>query len=343
MRFFKSSTTTTSSDSSTSHSISNIDQLALDDVKTCLDRMSHLWPSVSQMRHYSFPNYYMNFDLNKPDFLSKLLPFENSVHYKTAAQEIQQKVLTCAWIIYNQKTIEIEQHVVTPACTHFISPKGDMKTILSVTSYKQIAAETQADEAFHTLLVQRAIEVTEYYRKIQLTLPEFHLVAKLSKYKSELQFDWQKTLVQIITAIVSEIFISDYLNILSEDTTVQPINKEVVRVHRIDELRHGKIFDQLAKHLYYALNEEQKAFFADFLPKPIQWFADKDIDVWRAALTHIQFPNLESLVSDAEIENRKSLEKISYTGIVRLAAELGISDFRISQENQSSTVLNCGN
>src|SRR5262245_27442595 len=89
--------------------------------------------------------------------------------------------------------------------------------------------------------------------------------------------------------LVSEVFIGDYLNLLSHETTIQPFNRLTVRTPRHDELAHGSIFKALTGGLYGSLTRHEREFFVEVLPQPVRWFANVELDVWQAMLRQIGF------------------------------------------------------
>lgn len=294
-------------------------------VSNQLQRLSIGWTKrAGVMKYDSTEKELPDFDLTCDDFLEELLPFHHHPIYQHASNELKQRVLTYAWILYNQKTIAIETDVVSPACTSIIN---DEVPGLKDRHSKLLAAESMTDEAFHTLLVTQAIEITKENRDIHVTTPSFSLIRNLKKAQDNYEEPWKKMLILVATAIVSEIFISDYLKLLSESEHVQPINRITVTAHRLDELNHSKIFKLFAKQLYLALTHEQKIFFAEILPKPIYWFADKELDTWDRILQEISFPGAEEMISDCREEQNYHLEYIDYTGLEALAEELGIENF----------------
>lgn len=295
------------------------------EVKLLLERLSKGWSKRSGVKKYDSSEADLpEFDLDKDDFLAELLPFGTHPTYLSASEELKKLVLTYAWIMYNQKTIAIEADIVSPACMCIIRGEVDG---LNDRHSKQLAAESMTDESFHTLLVTQAIGITEEKRGVHVEMPNFSLVKNLCESQDSYSEPWKKMLVLLATAIVSEIFISDYLKLISESETVQPINRQVVAAHRIDELTHSKIFKAFAKALYPSLNQEQQAFFAEILPKPIYWFADKELNLWEELLANISFPGYEVMISDCKKEQYYHLEYIDYTGIINLAEELGIENF----------------
>ncbi len=192
---------------------------------------------------------------------------------------------------------------------------------------RQLAGQTLVDEAYHILLVIKACQITRERRGlISVTLPESHLIAKMEEYQERYSEKWQKILIQMVTAIVSEVFISDYLKLLSDETSIQPFNRLTVEIHRRDELAHSSTFKDLGKSIYMALGKKERQFFMDILPKPVRWFANLELDVWNAMLQEIGFSNTETIIGDCRSINEENIAKIDYTGIITLAEELGMLD-----------------
>ncbi|WP_427158970.1 diiron oxygenase [Aliinostoc sp. HNIBRCY26] len=292
--------------------------------RNLLQKMGGNWHQRAQVKtkidQQSHPE--LIFDATKDDFRIDLLPFKSHPDFLAAPLEIQKKILSAGWIAYNEKTIDIESKVITPACNHII-----YRNIPGVDDgiSQEIASETLVDEAYHVLLVINACRMTRENRGLQsLRLPEFNLVRNMQIEQDCYAETWQKTLVQVATAIVSEVFISDYLDLLANDTTIQPFNRVTVATHKRDELAHAGIFKHLAKCIYSELNQQQKEFFIEVLPKPVLWFANVELRVWQAILEQIGFAKTESVIADCAATNEVNLLRIDYTELIDLAQEMGI-------------------
>jgi hypothetical protein len=294
--------------------------------RTLLQKMGGNWHRRAQVKQKreEQSNPECTFDETKDDFRIDLLPFKEHPDFLQAPLEIQKKILSCGWIAYNEKTIDIESKVIAPACNHII-----YRSVPGVDDgiSQQIASETLVDEAYHVLLVINACRITRERRGLQsLRLPEFNLVSNMHREQERFSEPWQKILIQVATAIVSEVFISDYLDLLSHDMTIQPFNRVTVATHQRDELAHSGIFKHLARCIYSELTQQQKEFFVDILPKPVSWFADVELAVWKAMLEQIGFSKTESVIADCAASNNVNLLRIDYTGVITLAEEMGILD-----------------
>ena len=289
------------------------------EARSRLQRLANNWGRRAQVKRDELePEAFL--DEQKPDFLPELLPFYAHPAFQAASGNMQRKVLSCGWLAYNEKTVDIEAHIITPACLNIIY--GEVPGLHDGVS-RQLASETLVDEAYHILLVSNANQVTRRQRGLEsLPIPMSALVTKMRQAQAECDADWQRVLIQLVTAIVSEVFISDYLKLLSGEESIQPFNRMTVAMHRRDELAHSSIFRHLTRCIYAALSPAERAFFVNALPKPVRWFANLEWDVWQCMLAHIGFPQAETLIYESRQHDEENLTRLDYSGIVALAEEL---------------------
>jgi hypothetical protein len=262
------------------------------------------------------------FDASKDDFVPHLLPFRDHPAFLAAPEGMRTQILSCGWLAYNEKTLDIEAKVVAPACAHIIA--GDVPGLHDGVS-KQIASQTLVDEAYHELLVLKACQVTRDRRGLAaMTLPESQLITQMCHAQAQYSAGWQQLLVHLATAIVSEVFISDYLKVLSQERAIQPFNRLTVATHWRDELAHGSIFTSLTTCLYGSLTLHERAFFLEVLPQPVHWFANRELDVWQTMLQQIGFPATDTVMGDCRSANEENLARVDYADLITLAEELGL-------------------
>jgi hypothetical protein len=286
--------------------------------RALLQRLANSWGRRARVKQPEFDGETL-FDESKDDFIPDLLPFRDHQAFLAAPDGMRQQILSCGWLAYNEKTVDIESKIIAPACTHIIY--SELPGLQDGVS-KQIAGQTLVDEAYHELLVLKACQVTRDRRGWgTMTLPESQLIVKMRAAQAECSAPWQKILVHLATAIVSEVFISDYLKVLSAEMTIQPFNRLTVDAHRRDELAHGSIFKGLAKCLYGSLNAHERAFFIEVLPKPVHWFANIELDVWQAMLRQIGFRAADTVIRDCRSVNEENLARIDYSDLIALAQE----------------------
>ena len=298
----------------------------------CLSILNHMgraWEDRAQVKQKQIEAG-MAFSIEYDDFLDDLLPFHQHPLYEEVDDEIRTSILSAAWIAYNEKTIDIESKIITPVCNRIIySDLPGVDTDL----YRWLAAETLVDESYHILMVLNTCRACRSHRDLMhLRLPDFELIQKIDFQASQYAFEWQRDLLKLAACIVSEVFISDYLSVLSNSDTVQPINRMTTEAHRQDELAHSKIFDTLAKEIFVNLSPKEKDFFCEVLPLPVRWFASKELPAWESALNQIGFKHTREVIGDCQAELDKTLMSIDYSELITLATNMGILDTAIGQD-----------
>jgi hypothetical protein len=289
--------------------------------RALLQRLAHSWGRRARVKQPELDSETL-FDESKDDFIPDLLPFREHPAFLAAPDDMRRQILSCGWLAYNEKTVDIESKIIAPACTHIIS--GELPGLHDGVS-KQIAGQTLVDEAYHELLVLKACLVTRARRGLgTVIVPESQLIVQMRQAQAQCSAPWQKILIHLATAIVSEVFISDYLKVLSTEMTIQPFNRLTVDAHRRDELAHGSIFKGLAQCLYGSLKAHERAFFAEVLPKPVHWFANSELEVWQALLRQIGFRATDTVIRDCRRANEENLARIDYSDVISLADELGL-------------------
>jgi hypothetical protein len=286
-----------------------------------LQRLANTWGRRARVKQPELDGETL-FDDSKDDFIPALLPFQDHPAFLAAPDDMRKQILSCGWLAYNERTVDIEAKIVAPACHLIIA--GDVPGLQDGVS-KQIAGQTLVDEAYHELLVLKACQVTRERRGLgALPLPESQLIVKMRQAQAQCSAPWQKVLVQLATAIVSEVFISDYLRLLSQEMAIQPFNRLTVEAHRRDELAHGSIFKGLTKCLYGSLTQHEREFFIEALPQPVHWFANIELEVWQAMLQHIGFGATDTVIRDCRSANEENLARIDYADLIALAEELDL-------------------
>lgn len=289
--------------------------------RSLLDRFASTWPKRAYVKNQELGPF---FEEGKEDFLEHLLPFREMPQYQRCSPELKSRVLSCGWLIYNAKTVQIETEIVSPTCMNVI--RGDMPGLCDEISQRAVC-ETMVDEVYHVHLVEQASRLTRRRRRLEnVSIPQFNLVRHMRRRQDGYAEPWRKRMVQFATAVVSEIFISNYLHLLSEDTEIQPFNRMTVAAHRHDEMAHSPLFRSLACMVFAELTEQERATFADLLPEPVLWFADRELDIWQTLLLQIGFPGAQKMIRECRSFGAADLKQLDYSSIVVLAEEVGILD-----------------
>lgn len=293
-----------------------------------LDKLVGAWPRRAYVKK---PELEPFFEDGREDFLESLLPFRDMAQYQASSPEMKSKVLSCGWLMYNTKTVQIETDIVNPVCLSILN--REMPGLYDSTSHIAVG-ETMVDESYHVHLVEQASRLTRHRRGLQdIAVPRFNLVRHMRQRQQEYNEPWQRRTVQFAAAVVSEIFISDYLHLLSDNTEIQPFNRMTVAAHRHDELAHSPLFKCLAQLFAGALDERERALFADVLPEPVLWFADRELDTWLVVLRQIGFPEADAMIRDCRSTGLVDLDKLDYSGVIALAGEIGVMDSAVQRDS----------
>ncbi len=292
--------------------------------RALLSKFIATWEKRAQVRHYVLPSE-LNYEIDRPDFLEELLPIKNCISYKNLTPLEKNKLLSWGWLAYNAKTIAIESKIISPVCYDIIH--GHVPGV-SDNHSGELIAETLTDESYHILLIHHVMAVAEKNRKInRYMLPEFDLIKRMHRLQDQHSEDWQKILIRLAVAVVSEIFVSDYLKSLSVSQKIVTLNREAVRAHRMDEVAHGKIFTWLIRLIYRELNNREKSFFSSILHFPVRYFASKELAVWDKILRQVCPHAADAIMEEAVSEEWFDLSRIDYSPLILLAEEMGIQSF----------------
>lgn len=296
--------------------------------RVLLQRISESWNTRAKVRREPVD---LEFDPERDDFLEELLPFHRHPLYQALNEQDRQRILSCGWLVYNEKTVAIETAIVTPSCNDALERRiPGLHSELT----RKLVCETLVDEAYHLLLVENANRITRYNRNLgTIRIPTFNLVRFMEEEKAACAEEWQRILVQLATSVVSEIFVSDYLHQLSDCQTIQVMNSATVAAHRHDELAHSKIFVGLAEQFYPALDPRHQAFFSEVMPKPIQWFADMELDIWDAVLRQLDIVEGKTIIADCQPLNANATQRVDYSGVINLARNIGVFDTNAGRES----------
>jgi hypothetical protein len=147
--------------------------------RALLQRLANNWGRRARVKQPELEGETL-FDDSKDDFIPDLLPFQDHPAFLAAPDSMQKQILSCGWLAYNEKTVDIEAKIVAPACHHIIA--GDVPGLQDGVS-KQIAGQTLVDEAYHELLVLKACQVTRERRGLgAVTLPESQRQGEMTWY-----------------------------------------------------------------------------------------------------------------------------------------------------------------
>ncbi|WP_349733642.1 diiron oxygenase [Pseudomonas jessenii] len=264
------------------------------------------------------------FDPARPDYPECMVPFFHHPKFQALSDELKSSVVTWGWIGYNLRTVTAEEHVVNPALSVIANQylgKDDWH-------FREAMQQTLIDEHYHTLMHLRAIERTKLDRALDqdLDLPPSVTFLRLKAQREALPEQWQRDLAAITFAVVAEISVNAYLDLLADDQTIQPQNRRVAELHNRDEYAHSKVLAEVAKVMYANMQPTQREFFARNLSVALSAFIAQDYSMWEAILTQLGVEEAALIIADTRESNRNATIMRDYSGLHKLAHDLGISD-----------------
>lgn len=283
-----------------------------------LSKFTASWERRAQVKRSGVLD--IGFEPDLPDFLPELLPGTmRSAFLETSAPD-QSRLLTYWWLAYNQKAIDIEHHVLMPACLRLLELANEAGNVVAADAVSQ----AMVDEAYHILLVRQANQRTLAERR--LPAPGFPLcrtVERMREHQARFPAKWQRDLTVIGAAVVTEVFIKGYLGQLSQAEGVQPLSVLTTRAHLADEAVHASIFVILAEQLYRRLASHEREFLAEVLIRAMSWFPDPELPTLEVAIRTAALPGSEALVRGCRLDKRPDID---YRELATFLGRVGVED-----------------
>ncbi|GGR43683.1 diiron oxygenase [Streptomyces netropsis] len=266
------------------------------------------------------------FDVDKLDYPERILPFREHPTYLALDPEERSRLLSWAWVAYNRTTVLLEGQVVNPA---FQLALDGWFPSLGGEKLQRSVAQAMVDEQYHTLMHMNASAVTRRRRSEAFpdaALPLPRVAREHARLRDSWPEQWQRSLTTLGFATVAEISINAYLNLIAEDTEIQPVNSATVRIHNRDEYCHASISTVLAERVYADLDEKGRRFFLDSLVAGLDGFVANDFATWHRIMDRTGLPGGHEMLHDIENATGKRPLIHDYSGLRGLVERLGVED-----------------
>ncbi len=161
------------------------------------------------------------------------------------------------------------------------------------------------------------------FRGITIRVPEFDLTRQLRKHQAS--GDRAFCLVRLAYAAVSEVFISDYLSLISSSQVIQPLFREAVALHKADEMGHRRLFPLLIRYVIKDFGVTERSLFVEALREAVKAFASRETRAWGKVLSQIYTSQaghggeMTPVCTEAE-------GKGDFSGLADLISDLGLDD-----------------
>ena len=270
----------------------NANALSIDVVQ----RLAHSWRNRVAVNHekLDLAKYY---DQSIPDYPLDLVSFRADTRFSSLDPSTRHRILAGAWILYNEKTIAVENSIVTPACSLLL--RGAFPTLDRV-EIKRVVAQTLVDEEFHILMCLEACMVArQAYGLEALVLPCPAVVEALERQVAEVSSIRHQEIIRLAFATVAELTINAYLSLLSSDQTIQPLNRETTDLHRKDEASHNKFFRTITEVVYTSFEGNERDIFIRALSDGLHAYVQPDPKAWVEVLRFVGVAEAQGIVADS--------------------------------------------
>jgi hypothetical protein len=266
------------------------------------------------------------FDKARPDYPEGIVPFTGNPLWDNLSPARRGRLLSWAWLAYNRHTVMAEQRIANPAFALII--EGEFPS-LGGPALETSLAQAMVDEQYHTLMHLNASTITRAQRQVPFpdsVLPHPHIVTEHQRLVDSHPERWQQKLITLAFATVSELSISAYLHLLSDDPDIQVINSTTVKLHNRDEICHSSITGELAKIIYDYLTPNQRHFFVETMLTALQAFVANDYTTWRRILQLENVPHAARLIAETQANPGHTNLVRDFTGLRNLLTEMSLLD-----------------
>lgn len=264
------------------------------------------------------------FDDARPDYPEHIVPFAGHPTWDRLPDETRARLLSWAWLAYNRHTVLAEQRIANPAFALII--EGEFPS-LGGPALETALAQAMVDEQYHTLMHLNASLLTRERRQIALPdsiLPQPHITLVHEQLRDGAPERWQKKLTTLAFCTVSELSISAYLHLLSDDKDIQVINSTTVKLHNRDEICHSSISGELAKIVYDYLTPDQRRFFVDTMITALRAFVANDFTTWQRILEIEGIQDADRMVNEVREDGSRLNLVRDFGGLHTLLTEMDL-------------------
>lgn len=285
--------------------------------------LNHTWPKRAAVCNLNHPSDDAQFDAKRPDYPLSLVPFRDHPTFESLDETIRQAVLTQAWIGYNKRTIMAEDFVVNPA--FFVIAESELLAGDN-DHFKQAMRQALVDEHYHTLMHLEAIRRTSRDRNLHAIgdFPPSVTYVELQNALAKNPDSEQRHITQMCFAIVAEISVNAFLDLLADNKEIQPQNSLVAQRHNRDEYAHGKVLGEIGKVLYQNMSNNHRSLWIKTLPTALKAFVAQDYTMWSFVLGRLNVPGYQDMLADCAASASGRTLVRDYSGLQKFAEELNI-------------------
>ncbi|TCW84057.1 hypothetical protein C5O80_13320 [Burkholderia sp. SRS-46] len=258
-----------------------------------------------------------------PEFPVSMVPFWDDEDFAQLTDAQKRRFLGAAWVAYNEKAMYLEDEIVQPLCSLLL--KGQLPGI-GDPQLKQVLAQVQVDEQFHILMCLDVCHCARERHALDgYAMPEPRVGAGQRARLAQARDARHAAIVRLAYASVAEMSINAYLNQVSNDTTIQPLNRINTDMHRRDEAAHSTAFHEIVASVYRALDPDGQQTFRDEIAAALDVYTTPDASGWESILEFLDVPGRERILARLDARTRGVRLNRDYATLGSLFDELGIA------------------
>lgn len=261
----------------------------------------------------------------RPDYPPDMVPFWTHPAIERLDEQTRNRILTLAWLVYNERTISAEEHIANPAfALVFESAFAGAESFTIKLAMKQATV----DEHFHTMMHVTAIENSRRQHGIgeQFSFPHSLSYRRFREIEAGLTAQWQRNLLLLTFALVSEVSINAHLDIMAKNREIQPSHAMIAEWHNRDEYSHAALCLDVIKLIAPEFGEREWALFKAFLPQALEAFVAQDYSAWSYILETLGIEGADGILEDCRNQPGNDRLVRDLSGLERVARELDIID-----------------
>lgn len=266
------------------------------------------------------------YEPDRPDYPESIVPFHDHPTYEELSSGQRAELFAWAMVAFNRDTMDIEQRVANPGFMLLLN--GEFP---GVSGYAVQAALTQAmvDEQYHTLMHLNSSAVIRRARGWSLPAAALPMSSKAIRHQElcdQTPDRLERNLITLAFATVAEVSISALLDLVADDTEIQPVHSTTAKLHNRDEYCHASISAETAKMVYHHLPEKQQCFFVTALAEGMVAFAANDFGAWRQIMDLVGIRDGQRMIDDCQADVGRARMLNDYSGLQRLCQQLEVDE-----------------
>ncbi len=267
------------------------------------------------------------YEPDRPDYPEGILPFHDHPTYQALNPARRIELLAWGMVAFNRDTMDIEQHLANPGFTLLLN--GEFPGVAGEAAHAALA-QAMVDEQYHTLMHLNSSAVIRRARGWNLpatALPmSYKAIRHLQLCEQTATDRFEQNLITLSFATVAEVSISALLDLIADDTEIQPVHSTTAKLHNRDEYCHASISAEMAKTVYRHLSAGQQHFFLTALAESLDAFAANDFGAWRQIVDMVDVPDGQGMIDDCQADLSRTRMLNDYSGLHRLCQQMDVVD-----------------